>query len=79
VPADDQQAMAEAMVRLASDSELRKRMGIAARKRYEQLFTPQAVLPVLISFYENVIAKHETGAANNGKGSAQAMHQWKVK
>jgi glycosyltransferase involved in cell wall biosynthesis len=80
VPCDDQQALADAMVRLASDSDLRKRMGIAARKRYEQLFTPQAVLPVLVDFYQAVISKHATGASNNGKGSTLAtMHQWKVK
>jgi len=76
VPMDDQQAMAGAMVRLASDAELRTRMGIAARKRYEQLFTPQAVLPVLVDFYQAVIAKHR--AASNGKASV-ATHEWATK
>jgi hypothetical protein len=29
-------------------------MGAAARMRYEKLFTPQAVLPLLVDFYEGV-------------------------
>ena len=30
---------------------------IAARKKYEQLFTPPAVLPVITEFYEMAISK----------------------
>jgi len=76
VPVDDQPAMADAMVRLANDSDLRVRMGLAARRRYEQLFTPQAVLPVLVDFYQAVIAKHR--ATNNGRENV-AIHQSMMK
>lgn len=76
VPIDDQQAMAQAMVRLASDAELRDSMGKAARRRYEELFRPQVVLPVLVDFYQGVIAKHATGASPNGKGTSAVNHQW---
>lgn len=74
VPADDIAAMASAMVRLASDSDLRQRLGSAARKKYERLFTPAMVLPVLIDFYERVCAKHSIGS--NGHGSSLVTHEW---
>ncbi len=63
VSPEDAKALAAAMSRLAADAGLRRRMGLAARKKYEQLFTPQVVLPLLIDFYERVIDRH---AANNG-------------
>jgi glycosyltransferase involved in cell wall biosynthesis len=74
VPADDIAAMVSAMVRLASDSDLRRRLGSAARKKYERLFTPAMVLPVLIDFYERVSAKHSNGS--NGHGSSLVTHEW---
>jgi glycosyltransferase involved in cell wall biosynthesis len=74
VPPDDIAAMASAMVRLASDSDLRQRLGSAARKKYERLFTPAMVLPVLIDFYERVSAKHSIGS--NGHGSSLVTHEW---
>ncbi|HEX5886490.1 MAG TPA: glycosyltransferase family 4 protein [Pyrinomonadaceae bacterium] len=67
VPPDDIQALAAAMVRLSRDSDLRGKMGVAARKKYEQLFTPQAVLPVLVDLYRGVVAGH----ANGGSSEAQ--------
>jgi glycosyltransferase involved in cell wall biosynthesis len=77
VPVDDTEALAAAMVRLARDSGLRQRMGTAARKRYEQLFTPEAVLPVLIDFYERVAGVRTAGAAaGNGHRSAVVKHEW---
>ena len=74
VPPDDIGAMASAMVRLASDPDLRQRLGSAARKRYERLFTPAMVLPLLIDFYERVSAKHSNGS--NGHGSSLVTHEW---
>jgi glycosyltransferase involved in cell wall biosynthesis len=74
VAVDDVEALAAAMVRLASNSELRTRMGLAARKRYERLFTPAMVLPVLIDFYKGVGSKHSRGS--NGNGSASVTHEW---
>ena len=72
VPANDVEAMATALGRLAGDPELLQRMGVAARKRYEQFFTARAVLPLLVDFYER-LAGHN-GAANNGR--VPAAHPW---
>ena len=72
-PADDCDALSEAMVKLAVNSELRQRMGIAARQRYEKLFTPEAVIPVLEHIYEGVV--------RNGDGSSNVTgpnHPWIV-
>lgn len=77
VPRDDIKALAAAMVRLSEDSELRQRMGVGARKKYEQLFTPEVVLPVLVDFYERVIARGApTGASRNGNNSTVITHEW---
>lgn len=74
VPPNDLAALSSAMVRLASDSDLRQKLGSAARKKYERLFTPAMVLPVLIDFYERVSAKHAHGS--NGHGSSRVTHEW---
>ncbi|HEV2835706.1 MAG TPA: glycosyltransferase [Pyrinomonadaceae bacterium] len=72
VPRGDPQALSAALARLTTGVELRRAMGIAARKRYEQLFTPNAVLPLLIHFYEGVAAKN--GHSNNGR--VLPAHPW---
>jgi len=36
-------------------------MGAAARRKYEQLFTPAAVLPVLLDLYTSMIESTRTG------------------
>ena len=76
VPPHDAEALGAAMIRLATDGELRRAMGIAARKKYELLFTPRVVLPLLTDFYESVA--NGNGATNNGKSrrSAEAVHPW---
>jgi hypothetical protein len=45
-------------------------MGTAARRKYEELFTPAAVVPLLIDFYKHVIDAPE--ACGNG----HARHPW---
>jgi glycosyltransferase involved in cell wall biosynthesis len=75
VPLDDQDALVAAMVRLAEDVDLRTRMGAAARRNYEQLFTPRAVLPLLEDFYEQVIGPNGDGLSHNSTHS----HPWCVK
>jgi glycosyltransferase involved in cell wall biosynthesis len=70
-PVGDTQALGTAMARLAADTGLRKQMGKAARHAYEQLFTPHAVLPLLIDFYERLISRDR--ASQNGNG---AKHPW---
>ncbi len=45
---------------------------MAARKRYEQLFTPRAVIPVLVEFYERVIGRN----GNAGHQRIAPLHPW---
>ena len=61
VAPDDTRALAAAMTRMAVDVELRRRMGAAARRKYEQLFTPAAVLPVLLDLYNGMIQRTRAG------------------
>src|SRR6185369_6267988 len=51
----DADALGKAMTKLAGDAELRQRMGLAARQRYEKLFTSEAVVPLLTDFYERLV------------------------
>jgi glycosyltransferase involved in cell wall biosynthesis len=72
----------DAMKRLALDPSLRKEMGTAARQRYQQLFAPDAVLPLLIDTYSRLLGTgnemsngHHPWAANHEeKELARAMH-----
>ena len=69
VPPNDVDALSAAFARLAGDPQLLATMGTAARKRYEQFFTPRAVLPLLVDFYERL-------AGGNGNGRVPAAHPW---
>ena len=77
VPPGDAEALAQAMSRLAEDAHLRERMGRAARKQYEKLFSPALVLPLMLDTYKRV------AAAVDGNGSARVpqngnglLHPW---
>jgi glycosyltransferase involved in cell wall biosynthesis len=79
VPPDDNYALAAAMTRMAADVQMRQRMGVAARLKYEQLFTPEAVLPVLVDFYEQVVDRDSpvARASNNAhRRRAELVHPW---
>ena len=79
VPADDVKALGTAVARLANDAELRRRMGIAARKKYEQLFTPTAVLPMLVDFYTRLLETNgKTATSPNGHRPLESNHPWAV-
>lgn len=54
VPPGDVAELAGALVRVAADDGGRRRMGRAARERYEKLFSPQAVVPTLLNVYRRV-------------------------
>jgi glycosyltransferase involved in cell wall biosynthesis len=69
VPPDDSRGLAEAMTRMAVDIEMRRRMGAAARRKYEQLFTPAVVLPVLLDLYSGMIEANNTGRP-------RPLHPW---
>jgi glycosyltransferase involved in cell wall biosynthesis len=72
IPPGDAHALADAMLRLASDPSLRERMGRAARDRYLKLFAPDAVLSMLTSTYSRVAGDRQDGAAR----SAEESHPW---
>ena len=71
VPAGDADALAAAMLHLARDIDLREKMGLAARERYERLFSPRVVLPLMMDVYE--------AAARNGEQQplpSDTNHPW---
>jgi glycosyltransferase involved in cell wall biosynthesis len=74
VPPDDSRALASAMTRMAEDSEMRRRMGVAARRKYEQLFTPDAVLPVLLDLYAGMIERN--GSNQHVATRPRPSHPW---
>src|SRR5712691_3244381 len=54
VPPGDMSALAEAMLRLAQSPELRHSMGAAAKERYQKLFSPEVVVPLMVETYRRV-------------------------
>lgn len=76
VPPGDAKALADAMAQLAGNLELCRSMGIAARKKYEQLFTSPVVLPVLTEFYEKVIGNGHAKARRHATESRRLEHPW---
>ena len=57
------------MTFLASDPAQRARMGLAAAERYQRLFAPPSVLPLLLKTYQRVAG----ASARPGAGS---RHDW---
>ena len=74
VPPGDTSALSEAMLLLAQDPERRARMGEAARERYQQLFSPQAVVPLMLETYGRVAARNGNG---NGSTNGHNKHPWR--
>ena len=68
----DAAGLSPALSKLAADSELRATMGVAARRRYEQLFTPRAVVPLLLDFFEGVAGRN----SHDRNGRVPATHPW---
>jgi glycosyltransferase involved in cell wall biosynthesis len=75
VPKDDSRALAAAMTRMAVDVEMRRRMGAEARRKYEQLFTPAAVLPVLLDLYAGIIER-TSGNRHVDNDRHRPSHPW---
>lgn len=74
VPAGDTRALAAAMLRLALDPELRLAMGAAAKARYQTLFSPEVVVPLMIQTYQRVMQNgHARSATIAGNGH---VHPW---
>ncbi len=55
VPAGDVRSVAEAIVELAGDTELRARMGKAARSDFEQKFSTDSVVPRILQIYFDLV------------------------
>jgi len=73
VPPGDADALAEAMLRLAADSDLRHRLGRAAHERYQKFFSPSVVLPLLLHTYGRLSGNGHDGANSSGNGH---VHPW---
>jgi glycosyltransferase involved in cell wall biosynthesis len=76
VPSGDSGALADALARLAGDPDLRGKMGIVARHRYEELFSPAAVLPVLLDAYRSVMKKSRRTTGCALSTPARPQHPW---
>jgi rhamnosyl/mannosyltransferase len=55
VPASDPGALRTAMLRLANDPDLRKRMGAAARRRFDERFTAERMAARYVELYRNLV------------------------
>lgn len=55
VPPADDEALAKAILRLASDPGLRRRMGEAGRRRFLEFFTAEAMARKTVELYERVL------------------------
>jgi glycosyltransferase involved in cell wall biosynthesis len=77
VPPGDIKALAEAITLLATRPDLREQMGRAARARYEELFSPRAVMPMLVTAYQRLAGK-DGGEAAAASAVECFMHPWKA-
>ena len=57
VPPDDAKALASAIEKLASDADLRRRLGAQARQRYERHFSQQRMVEGAVAFYRRLLAR----------------------
>ena len=73
-PPGDGAALAGAITRVAKDQDLRRRMGEAGRERYEKLFSPEAVLPILLGTYRRVAGREVAESPPLFKGLG--LHPW---
>ena len=77
IPPRDADALAEAMLTLATNPELRARMGAAARERCEKLFSPKAVMPLVLQTYARITRNgHELPQSIR---HSEERHPWATK
>ena len=73
IPPGDAGALADAMLSLARDPARRKAMGVAAKQHYEKLFSPAAVLPLMLQTYDRVTRNGDGLSPLSEYGS---QHPW---
>ena len=73
VPPGDARALAKAMIVLAENPQLRQRMGQAALERYRTLFSPDAVIPLMLETYSRVAARPKQPESLEAN---QSCHPW---
>ena len=73
VPPGDTSALAAAMLFLTKDKDLRRTMGQAAKERHQQLFSPSAVVPLMLETYRRVTQNGHYAETSNGNGH---VHPW---
>lgn len=61
LPYGDEAAVADALARLASDPDLRHRLGAAAREEFEARFTVGSVIPRILAIYFDLVPQSEMG------------------
>ncbi|MEO6390453.1 MAG: glycosyltransferase [Pyrinomonadaceae bacterium] len=76
VPPNDVDALATALSTLAGDESLRLELGRAARERYEEIFSPSAVLPMLVEKYQRAIARENPNASFDDLSDDVIRHPW---
>lgn len=59
VPVGDARALADAMLRLALNPVLAAAMGRAGRARYETVYSPKAVLPLMLETYDRMLGREQ--------------------
>lgn len=59
LPYGDEAAVADALARLASDPDLRHRLGAAARREFEARFTVGSVVPRILAIYFDLVPQPE--------------------
>lgn len=77
VPPGDMSALAEAMLRLAQNPELRRTMGLAAIERYQKLFSPKVVVPLMLETYRRVTRNGHVAETVAGNGHHPWAHSTK--
>ena len=72
VPPGDPRSLAKAMILLATNHELRRQMGQSALGRYRMLFSPGAVMPLMLETYARVAG----GAGRPSIEVNPSSHPW---
>lgn len=62
----DPHSIAEGLIQLLQDGELRQRLGLAARKRAEERFSLASLISQNIAYYEQCVAGWRSGGGRNG-------------